>query len=79
VTYVVVFDTNILFSGFNWRGNPFRCLQLARGGKIVSVTCREILAEFEEKLRLKMNMPTPHAARAVIEVLLFSRLVNNSL
>ncbi|MBM3237253.1 putative toxin-antitoxin system toxin component, PIN family [Candidatus Poribacteria bacterium] len=75
MTYIVVFDTNILFSGFGWRGNPFRCLQLAREGKMVSLTCREILAEFEEKLRLKRNMPAIHAARAVTEVLSFSRLI----
>jgi putative PIN family toxin of toxin-antitoxin system len=75
MTYIVVFDTNILFSGLGWRGNPFRCLQLAREGKVTSLTCREILAEFEEKLRLKRKMPAIHAARAVTEVLLFSRLV----
>ncbi|MBI1923558.1 putative toxin-antitoxin system toxin component, PIN family [Candidatus Poribacteria bacterium] len=75
MTYIVVFDTNILFSGFGWRGSPFHCLQLARRGKVVSVTCREILAEFEAKLRLKRNMSALHAARAVTEVLSFSRLV----
>ncbi len=75
MAYIAVFDTNILFSGFGWRGNPFRCLQLAREGKVVSLTCREILAELEEKLRLKRNMPSIHAARAVAEVLSFSRLV----
>jgi len=75
MTYIAVFDTNILFSGFGWRGNPFHCLQLAREGKVLSLTCREILAEFEEKLRLKRNMPAIHAARAVTEVLSFSQMV----
>jgi len=75
MTYIAVFDTNILFSGFGWRGNPFRCLQLAKEGKVVSLTCREILAEFEEKLQLKRNMSAIHTARAVAEVLSFSRLV----
>ena len=75
MTYIVVFDTNILFSGLGWRGNPFRCLQLARESKVISLTCREILSEFEEKLRLKRNMSAIHAARAVTEIRLFSRLV----
>lgn len=75
MSYIVVFDTNILFSGFGWRGNPFRCLQLARKGKVVSLTCREILAELEEKLRLKRNMSTVHIARIITEILSFSRLV----
>jgi uncharacterized protein len=30
----VVFDTNILFSATGWRGNPFRCVELARSGQI---------------------------------------------
>lgn len=30
----VVFDTNILFSATGWRGNPYRCLELARTGQI---------------------------------------------
>jgi putative PIN family toxin of toxin-antitoxin system len=71
----VVFDTNILFSGLGWRGRPFHCLQLARKGKVVLLTCREILTELEEKLRLKRNMPDPDAARAIAEILSFSRLV----
>ncbi len=33
--YVAVFDTNILLSGMGWRGNPYRCLELARAGTVV--------------------------------------------
>ena len=73
--YVVVFDTNILFSGFGWRGNPFRCLQLARTAQIVSVTCDEILSELEEKLQLKMGMSSEQAAQASDKARNFSRLV----
>lgn len=70
-----VFDTNILFSGFGWRGLPYRCLELARTGQVISVTCQEILTEFEEKLRLKMNLSAADAALAVSVVVSFSRLV----
>jgi putative PIN family toxin of toxin-antitoxin system len=75
VPYVAVFDTNVLFSGLGWRGSPFQCLQLARQGRVQAVTCREILTEFEAKLRLKRNMSPAQAVKAVLEVLLFSRLV----
>lgn len=75
---LVVFDTNVLFSGFGWRGNPYRCLQLAKTGGVESVTCREILAEFEEKLRLKLRLPIHDATQAVLEVISFSRLVTIS-
>ena len=80
-TYVVVFDTNILFSGLGWRGSPFRCLELARKGQVISVTCQEILTELEEKLQLKQSMSVTEAAQDVAQVLLFSRLVtiNNTL
>lgn len=73
--YVVVFDTNILFSGVGWQGSPFRCLELARNNQVISLTCQEILAEFEEKLQLKRRMTVSQAGRAVAEVLSFSQLV----
>lgn len=73
--HTVVFDTNILFSGLAWQGNPFHCLQLARSGKVTTVTCKEIMEELEEKLRLKRQMSPAEAARAVAEVLLFSRVI----
>src|SRR5215467_9785111 len=72
---IVVFDTNIWFSGLGWKGAPFQCLQLARQGKAMSVTCREILVELATKLIQKRGMSASQAARAVLEVLLCSRLV----
>jgi len=71
----VVYDTNILFSGTGWRGSPYTCLQLARRGEVALVTCREILAEFQEKLQSKRGMTPSQATRAVAEILSFSRLV----
>ena len=51
---VAVFDTNILLSALlSLRGNPFRCLALAKTGAVQSVTCQEILDEFQEKLEVK--------------------------
>ena len=35
---VVVFDTNILFSGLGWRGKAHQCLMAAREGIVESVT-----------------------------------------
>ncbi len=48
---IAVFDTNILFSGVGWKGNPYRCLELARAGMVEGVTCRELLDELAEKLQ----------------------------
>jgi len=41
----VVFDTNILFSSLGWLGNPHQCVQAARQGKCLSLTCEPILAD----------------------------------
>lgn len=72
---LVVFDTNVLFSGIGWRGSPYVCLQMAREGKIKSATCLEILSEFNEKMKSKMGLTTAEAARAVAEILSFSELI----
>ncbi len=77
-SYVVVFDTNTLFSGLGWRGSPYRCLELARNGQIESVTCREILLELREKLQTKQNRSPVDAAIDIEQILAFSRLVEIS-
>lgn len=72
---VVVFDTDILFSGLGWRGKAHQCLMAAREGIIESVTCQEILAELEAVLRLKRTMSNNDIVEAINEILLFSRVV----
>ena len=60
---IVIIDTNVLISGLLWpRGNPHRCLILAKLGTIESVTCEEILREFHEKLVGKFRFDTARAA-----------------
>jgi uncharacterized protein len=77
--YVVVFDTNILISALlSLSGNPSRCLALAKIGQVESVTCKEILDEFSEKLLLKFKFSEEMAQAAVEEVCRFSRVVEIS-
>ena len=77
--YVVVFDTNILLSALlSTKGAPFRCLALARTGRVESVTCQEILDEFAEKLLVKFEFSEEMAGAAVAEVRGFSRSVEIS-
>ena len=40
---VAVFDTNVLFSSVAWKGRPFECLELARGGTVEGQSFREII------------------------------------
>jgi putative PIN family toxin of toxin-antitoxin system len=79
VQYIAVFDTNILISALlSTTSNPFRCLALARIGQVESITCREILNEFSEKLIVKFKFSQEMAQAAVEEVRNFSRLVEIS-
>ena len=71
----VVFDTNILFSAVGWAGNPYWSVQAARQGKCFSITCEPILAELDEKLRLKRGLDGQKAAEIVREIRMFSKVV----
>ena len=73
----VVIDTNVLLSGLLWpRGNPHRCLILAKLNIIESVTCEAILSEFSEKLTGKFRFDAQRATAAQEEWRQTSRLVS---
>ena len=71
----VVFDTNILFSATGWRGHPFRCVELARAGKIGAVTCAAILRELSEKLAVKLAFSDRQVNETLADYLSFHLLV----
>ena len=61
----VVFDTNIWISGLLWRGQPYRCLLLARAGIVQLVSCQAMAAELSRKLRHVFGFSENHI-RAVL-------------
>jgi uncharacterized protein len=71
----VVFDTNVLFSAIGWKGNPYRCLELARTGAVEGVTWAEIVAEFSEKLRLKLGFSDEQVSETLADLLGVLRVV----
>lgn len=71
----VVFDTNILFSAVGWRGNPHQCVQAARQGKCLSLTCEPILAELAEKLQIKRVLDAGKTAEINDEIRAFSKVI----
>ena len=72
----VVFDTNVLISAtLSTRGNPFRCISAAKEGVVTSITCVEILDEYEEKLRDKFGFEHDRALAAAQEIRGLSRVV----
>ena len=76
--WVVAFDTSVLLSAVGWRGNPYRCVELARAGMIEGVTCQEILEELTEKLQNKLGFGEDQATDTVADLLSFLRLVTIS-
>jgi putative PIN family toxin of toxin-antitoxin system len=60
-----VFDTNVWISGLMWRGDPYRCLSLARAGLVQLAYCPPMAAELAEKLRTKFRY-SEHEIRAVV-------------
>ena len=72
----VVFDTNILFSATGWRGHPFRCVELARSGRIRAVTCAAILSELAEKLPAKLGFTPEETDETLADYLGFHELVD---
>jgi putative PIN family toxin of toxin-antitoxin system len=75
VPLVAVFDTNILFSAIGWRGNPYRCLELAREGTVEGITCLELLAELTARLASKLRFRPDQTADTVNDLLAFLRIV----
>ncbi len=76
MSQIVVFDTNILLSAlFSLRGAPFRCVELAKLGDIQSITCPQILDEFERKLLYKFDFSPPRAQATVEEIRKISQVV----
>ena len=73
---LVIFDTNILISAvLSPNSKPFQCTALAKRGIVQSVTCQEILDEFQEKLQGKFKYEIERAAALVQEVIYYSQLV----
>ena len=72
---VAVFDTNVLFSGIGWKGKPYQCLELARGGAIEAVTCQEVMDELTEKLETKLSFTPEQALETIADLLTLLRPV----
>jgi putative PIN family toxin of toxin-antitoxin system len=60
------------------RSSPFLCLDLAKRNLVQSVTCREIIDEFQEKLQVKFNYQLEQAKAACDDLKSYSQLVSIS-
>jgi putative PIN family toxin of toxin-antitoxin system len=76
VAITAVFDTNILFSATGWRGNPFQCVERARAGGTLAVTCPELIEELAEKLEAHLGFSAEEVAETPTDYLGFLRVVH---
>lgn len=73
---VAVFDTNVLLSAIGWKGNPFRCLELARAGTVEVVTCQELLDELTNKLESRLAQSSEVITETLSDLLTALRVVS---
>jgi putative PIN family toxin of toxin-antitoxin system len=71
----VVFDTNVRLSALLWRGAAYKCWLAARAGLVEVVYCREMLAEFSEKLYDKFGFSADNVRAAVYDFRRFGQQV----
>ncbi|MFZ2359030.1 MAG: putative toxin-antitoxin system toxin component, PIN family [Anaerolineae bacterium] len=71
----VVFDTNIRLAALLWRGAAYKCWLAARAGLVEIVYCREMLAEFSEKLYEKFGFSADNVRAAVYDFRRFGQQV----
>lgn len=60
----VTLDTNVYVSGLNYRGSPYRLLELARDGRVLVIVSDQILDEVEWILHEKFQWPKHRARQA---------------
>ncbi len=72
---IAVFDTNVLLSAVGWKGNPYRCLELARAGTIEVVTCQEIINELVEKLESRLAQSSDAVTETLADLLAVLQVV----
>ena len=71
----VVFDTNVRLAALLWRGAAYKCWLAARAGLVEVVYCREMLAEFSEKLYDKFGFSVDNVRAAVYDFRRFGQQV----
>jgi len=71
----VVFDTNIFISAIIFGGNPEKCFEMAREGKMRLFTSREMLLELARKLDEKFGMRPESIKRTIEGIAKFAEVV----
>jgi hypothetical protein len=68
VTINLVFDTNVLISGYLWKGKSRQALQIIKTDKFRLLYCRESIDELVRVLSLKFKLDTVEIYRIIIDI-----------
>ena len=74
----LVFDTNILISGYLWRGKPRQAIQLVKSGALRLLYCAESMDELVRVFSKKFEMTTAEIYRVILDIKSLGRNINIS-
>lgn len=72
----IVVDTNVLISGYLWKGKPRHVLKLLRSGPYRLLYARQTLDELVRVLSLKFSLDASEIYRIVEDIRAFGKEVN---
>lgn len=78
MTPSVVFDTNVLISGYLWRGKPRQVIQLVKEGFFRLLYCSNSLDELIRILSLKFELTELEIYKIILDIKNIGRKVNIS-
>jgi putative PIN family toxin of toxin-antitoxin system len=76
VIHSIVVDTNVLISGYLWKGKPRHALRLIRSGPFRLLYARQTLDELVRVLSLKISLDVSEIYRIVEDIRSFGKEVN---
>lgn len=64
----VVFDTNVLISGYLWNGSPRQAIQIAKSKGCSLLYCNESIEELIRVLSLKFKLSALEIGRVILDI-----------
>ena len=64
----LVFDTNVLISGYLWRGKPRQAIRLVKTSNFTLLHCKESLDEFIRVLSTKFKLDASEIYEIILDV-----------
>lgn len=72
----IVFDTNVLISGYLWKGKPREAVNLIKSGALSLLYCTNSLDELVRILSSKFGLAASEVYRVILDIKSIGRRVN---